>query len=242
MTTIVWSVFKTQEIPPTEEALLEINWLKGKPLAQRIAKPFGEIVQAIKDMPLFMWKLGAVYLFQWYALFVYWQYITPLFMLTMDYGISEAASQSAQMSLTYNIVTMVVALGLVPLTLKYGGKKVYSLSLLGTAVALFAIPFIEDSKLVLVPMLLFGIGWVAMMGVPYTMVSKVVPQERRGVYMGILNRMIVIPMGIETLTFGFIYKYLLGVSAVNAICFAGVFFILAALFAMRLNVEHKNEG
>lgn len=241
MTTILWSVFKTPEIPPTHEELVEIKEAKGKPMSERIATPFKEIAQAIKDMPLFMWKLGAVYLFQWYALFVYWQYITPLFMLTMDYGISEAASQSAQMSLTYNIVTMVVALGLVPLTLKYGGKKVYALSLLGTAVALFAIPFIEDPKLVLAPMVLFGIGWAAMMGVPYTMVSKVVPQERRGVYMGILNMMIVIPMGIETLTFGSIYKYLLGGNAVNAILFAGVFFVLAALLALRLNEDQKEE-
>ena len=138
-------------------------------------------------------------------------------MKTMGYGISEAASQSAQMSLTYNIVTMVVALALVPLTLKYGGKKVYAYSLVGTAIALFSIPFIDDMVLVLAPMVLFGIGWAAMMGIPYTMVSKAVPQERRGVYMGILNMMIVIPMGIETLTFGPIYKYLLGGNAVNAI-------------------------
>lgn len=55
--------------------------------------------------------------------------------------------------------------------------------------------------------------------------------------MGILNMMIVIPMGIETLTFGPIYKYLLGGNAVNAILFAGAFFILAAILAMRLNVK-----
>ncbi|MGB5227295.1 MAG: MFS transporter, partial [Eudoraea sp.] len=54
--------------------------------------------------------------------------------------------------------------------------------------------------------------------------------------MGILNMMIVIPMGIETLTFGPIYKYLLGGSAINAILFAGGFFIIAAILAMRLNV------
>lgn len=234
--TILWSVLKTPEIPPSEEELAEINHDRAQPIATRIAKPFLEISKAIKEMPSFMWKIGAVYLFQWYALFIYWQYITPLFMLTMDYGISEAASQSAQMSLTYNIVTMVVALALVPLTLKYGGKKVYALSLVGTGLALFVIPFIADPMLVLVPMVLFGIGWAAMMGIPYTMVSKVVPQDRRGVYMGILNMMIVIPMGIETLTFGPIYKYLLGGNAVNAILFAGGFFIIAAVLAMRLNV------
>ncbi len=241
VTTILWSVLKTPEIPPTAEELAEINEAKGKPIAERIAKPFKEIGAAIKKMPQFMWKLGAVYLFQWYALFIYWQYTTPLFKLTMGYSTSEAASQAAQMSLTYNIVTMVVALGLVPLTLKYGGKKVYALSLAGTAIALFAIPFIDDPKLVLVPMVLFGIGWAAMMGIPYTMVSKVVPQERRGVYMGILNMMIVIPMGIETLTFGPIYKYLLGSNAVNAMLFAGAFFVLAAIFAMRLNEARETE-
>lgn len=241
ITTILWSVLKTPEIPPTDEELAEITEAKGKPLAERIAKPFAEISNAIKQMPQFMWKLGAVYLFQWYALFVYWQYITPLFMLTLGYSTSEAASQSAQMSLTYNIVTMVVALALVPLTLKYGGRKVYALSLIGTGLALFAIPFIQDSFLVLMPMVLFGIGWAAMMGIPYTMVSKVVPQERRGVYMGILNMMIVIPMGIETLTFGGIYKYLLAGNAVNAMLFAGAFFIIAAFLAMRLKVSEAQQ-
>ncbi|MDT0605671.1 MFS transporter [Croceitalea rosinachiae] len=235
--TILWSVLKTPEIPPSDEELAEINHDKSQPFSVRVAKPFKEIGSAIKEMPSFMWKIGAVYLFQWYALFIYWQYITPLFKLTMGYSTSEAASQSAQMSLTYNIVTMVVALALVPLTLKYGGKKVYAYSLVGTALALFTIPFITDSLLVLAPMVLFGIGWAAMMGIPYTMVSKVVPQERRGVYMGILNMMIVIPMGIETLTFGPIYKYLLGGSAINAILFAGGFFVIAALLAMRLNVK-----
>jgi maltose/moltooligosaccharide transporter len=237
--TILWSVLKTPEIPPSDAELAEINHDKAQPINTRIAKPFLEIAQAIKDMPSFMWKISAVYLFQWYALFIYWQYITPLFKLTMGYSTGEAASQSAQMSLTYNIVTMVVALALVPLTLKYGGKKIYALSLVGTGLALFVVPFITDPLLVLAPMVLFGIGWAAMMGIPYTMVSKVVPQDRRGVYMGILNMMIVIPMGIETLTFGPIYKYLLGGSAINAILFAGAFFIISAILAMRLNVPKE---
>ena len=240
ITTILWSVLKTPEIPPSDKELAEINHSKSLPLLTRIGKPFKEISDAIKEMPKFMWKISAVYLFQWYALFVYWQYITPLFKSTLGYSTSEAASQAAQMSLTYNIVTMVVALALVPLTLKYGGKKIYALSLVGTAIALFSIPFIQDATLVLAPMVLFGIGWAAMMGIPYTMVSKVVPQERRGVYMGILNMMIVIPMGIETLTFGPIYKYLLGGNAVNAMLFAGAFFALAAVLATRLNIPKSS--
>ncbi len=239
LTTILWSVFKTPEIPPTEEELEEINQVKALSFSKRFFKPFTEIASAVKDMPKFMWKIGAVYLFQWYALFIYWQFTTPLFKKTLGYTTSEAASQAAQMSFTYNVVTMLVALALVPLTLRFGGKKIYALSLVGTAISLFIIPFITDPMLVLAPMVLFGIGWAAMMGIPYTMVSKIVPQERRGVYMGILNMMIVIPMFIQTVTFGPIYKYILNDNAINAILFAGVFFAIAAVLAMRLN-ESKN--
>ncbi len=240
LATILWSVLKTPEIPPSDEELVEINAIKELPLGKRISQPFLEISKSIKEMPKFMWKIGAVYLFQWYALFIYWQFTTPLFKLTLGFSTSEAASQAAKMSLTYNIVTMLIALALVPLTLRYGGKKVYALSLMGTAIALFTIPYITDPTLVLLPMVLFGIGWAAMMGIPYTMVSKVVPQERRGVYMGILNMMIVIPMFIQTLTFGPIYKYLLGGNAINAMLFAGVFFAIAALLAFRLNESKMN--
>lgn len=234
VSTILWSVFKTPEIPPSEEELAEIKKHNALSLSDRIKTPFLEIVHAIKDMPKFMWKLSLVYLFQWYALFVYWQFIAPMFEESMGFDKSQALSQAAKMNTAYNVSTIVFALALVPLALKFGGKKVYVLSLFLTGIAMLSIPYIHDPMLVIFPMILFGIGWAAMMGIPYSMVSKIVPQERRGVYMGILNMMIVIPMGIQTLTFGPIVKYLLQNSAVNAILFGGVFFIMAGILAMRL--------
>jgi maltose/moltooligosaccharide transporter len=234
VSTILWSVLKTPEIPPSDEELEEIKEHNSRPFGQRIVAPFTEIVEAIKDMPKFMWKLSAVYLFQWYALFVYWQFIAPLFEESMGFDKSQALSQAAKMNTTYNVSTMVIALALVPLALKFGGKKVYTASLFLTGVAMLSIPYIQDPMWVLFPMVLFGIGWAAMMGIPYSMVSKIVSHERRGVYMGILNMMIVIPMGIQTLSFGGIVKNLLGNSAVNAILFAGFCFIIAGTLALRL--------
>lgn len=232
--TILWSVLKTPENPPSTEELKEIKHHKTLPFFERIKIPFQEIANAVKHMPKFMWKLSAVYLFQWYALFVYWQFVAPMFEESMNFNKSEALSQAAKMNTTYNISTIVFALALVPLASKFGGKRVYVASLFLTGFAMLGIPYIQDSLLVLAPMILFGIGWAAMMGIPYAMVSKIVPQERRGVYMGILNMMIVIPMGIQTLTFGPIVKHLLGNSAVNAILFGGVFFVIAGLLALRL--------
>ncbi|NJB36232.1 SLC45 family MFS transporter [Croceivirga sp. JEA036] len=239
--TILWSVFTTPEIPPTEEEMVEIEKHRALPFEERLFAPFREIWKAIVQMPKFLWKLAIVYLFQWYALFVYWQFITPLFRKTMGMDTSEAAAQAAKMSTTYNVTTALVALVLVPLALKFGNKKVYALSLLGSALALFAIPYITDSFYVLAPMVLFGIGWAAMMGIPYSMVSKIVPQDRRGVYMGILNMMIVIPMGIQTVSFGAIYKNILGGSPINAMLFAGVLFTLAFVFALRLKMPKEKQ-
>lgn len=242
ISTILWSVLKTPEIPPSDEEYEEIKRHNAAPLMERISTPFNEIVDAIKDMPKFMWKLSAVYLFQWYALFVYWQFIAPMFRESMNFDASQALSQAAKMNTTYNVSTIVFALALVPLALKYGGKKVYVFSLFLTGIAMLSIPYINDPLLVILPMILFGIGWAAMMGIPYSMVSKIVPQERRGVYMGILNMMIVIPMGIQTLTFGPIVKNLLNDSAVNAILFGGVFFIIAGILALRLKQPKPVEG
>ena len=226
--------FKTAEIPPSAEELKEINKIKTLSLLNKMAKPFIEIREAVKEMPKFMWKLVLCIFFNGMPYLCIGNFQHHCYE-TMGYSISEAGSQSAAMSLTYNTTTMLIALILVPLTLRFGNKKTYAMSLFGTALALFCIPFITDPWLVVLPMILFGIGWAAMMGIPYTMVSKIVPQERRGVYMGILNMMIVIPMGIETLTFGPIYKYLLSDNAIYAMLFAGVFFGIAALLALRLN-------
>lgn len=239
--TIAWSVLKTPEIPPSTEELEEINHHKSLPLIERVKKPFQEIMLALKDMPKFMWKLASVYLFQWYALFIYWQFISPMFQESLGFDKSEALSQAAKMNTTYNISTILFALALVPLALKWGGKKVYIISLFLTAFAMLSIPFIKDPILVLVPMILFGIGWAAMMGIPYSMVSKIVPQKRRGVYMGILNMMIVIPMGIQTVTFGPIVKNILHNSAVNAILLGGALFVIAGLLALRLK-EPANQN
>jgi maltose/moltooligosaccharide transporter len=73
-----------------------------------------------------------------------------------------------------------------------------------------------------------GIAWASMMGVPYIMVVSMVPKERHGVYMGIVNMMIVVPMLIETVSFGFIYDHFLH-TPTHALEFSGMLFAVAAV-------------
>ena len=246
----------------------------GNPTIKKLGEtlnPLLEAAEAIGVMPGFLWKLAAVYLFQWYALFVYWQFMPPMLRSSL-YGITnednerfesimssfregaqiskedmtfaeqiqslaeQALGHAGLMNGTYNFVTMLVALALVPIASRIGSKLVYVLCLFLTGIAMLSMPFITDKWLLLAPMVLFGIGWAAMMGIPYAMVSKVIPEERRGVYMGIVNMMIVIPMLIQTVSFGPIIKNWMNNSAINAILFGGIFFIIAGLLAMRLNL------
>jgi maltose/moltooligosaccharide transporter len=70
------------------------------------------------------------------------------------------------------------------------------------------------------------------MGVPYIMAVRMIPSTRFGVYMGIINMMIVIPMLVQSLTFGWIYQNLLGDNPNNAIRFAAVFLGIAGVLML----------
>jgi maltose/moltooligosaccharide transporter len=113
--------------------------------------------------------------------------------------------------------------------------------LLLAAVSLITLANTTNQYLMFVPMIGLGICWASMVGVPYLMVASMVPRERTGVYMGILNMMIVVPMLIQTVTFGWIFENLLGDSGANAIMLAGVLLGCAALAMLWVHAPHADE-
>ena len=72
------------------------------------------------------------------------------------------------------------------------------------------------------------------MCIPYLMVVSDIPTERYGVYMGIINMMIVVPMILQTLSFGFILKHFLNNDPRLAITFAGILLIVSAILTMQI--------
>jgi len=228
---IWWSTKTTPEIPPTEEELEEI---KANPLS--IFSPFTDILGAIIDMPKVMWQLALVYLFQWYALFCYWQNSSKSIALTVYntnpkdnpelYG--EAVGWTGLVNGWYNIVMFLVAFSLVYFAKKYSPKLVHAFCLVLAGLGFLAFSQIENKYLLFPAITGFGIGWASMMGIPYLMVVSAIPKERYGVYMGIINMMIVIPMLIQTLTFGYILRTFLDNDPSKAVAFGGVLLLIAA--------------
>jgi maltose/moltooligosaccharide transporter len=229
---IWWSMHTTSEIEPTAEELAEIRSRKSS-----VIESIFEIFHAIGEMPKVMWQLALVYLFQWYALFCYWQNSSKSIALSVWNATpkdnpelyEKAVSWTGLVNGWYNIVTFLSALALAGFAKKYGAKSVHMICLLLAAAGFFAFPHIENKNLLFFAISGFGIGWASMMGIPYLLVVSDIPKERYGVYMGIINMMIVIPMIIQNLSFGYILKHFLDNDPRNAITFAGVLLAIAAL-------------
>lgn len=230
--TILWSIKTTKEIPPTPE---EVEKIKAEPL--RLLDPFKDIILAIGEMPRVMWQLALVYLFQWYALFCYWQNSSKSIALSVwkatpkdnPEAYSEAVSWTGLVNGWYNIVTFLTAFILVGFAKRYGAKTVHFVCLLLAAVGFLTFPHIENKNLLFFAISGFGIGWASMMGIPYLLVVNDIPKDRYGVYMGVINMMIVIPMIFQNLSFGYILRNFLDNDPRQAITFAGVLLILSAV-------------
>jgi maltose/moltooligosaccharide transporter len=160
-----------------------IGWVNAIYL---LVSPLIEIIDSIKTMPRVMWQLALVYLFQWYALFCYWQNSSKSVALSV-WGATpkdnpelyeEAVSWTGLVNGWYNIVTFLTAFGLVFFAKKYGSKYVHFFCLLLAGAGFLAFPFIANKYLLFVAISGFGIGWASMMGIPYLMVVNNIPKER----------------------------------------------------------------
>src|SRR5580765_3868935 len=130
---------------------------------------------------------------------------------------------------------MVTALFLIGFCQKPGAKRMHAIALEIGAVSLIGLSQASTQWIALIPMIGLGITWSSMVGIPSLMVVSMVPKERTGVYLGILNMMVVVPMLIESVTFGWIFENLLGGKGVNAIMLAGVLFALGAVAMLWVN-------
>jgi maltose/moltooligosaccharide transporter len=86
-------------------------------------------------------------------------------------------------------------------------------------------------------MLGIGLAWASIMGNPYVLLAGAIPPERAGVYMGIFNMFIVIPMLIQMLTLPLLYDSLLGGRPENVIRLAGALLACAAVAVCFVRTE-----
>lgn len=234
ISTIAWSVWRVPELPMSDE---EKATLADKPLTP--AATLADIVSAIREMPKAMRQLSLAMLCQWYAMFAYWQYITFAVGRSL-YDMSDPSSAAfrdatlttQQAGALYNFIAFLGALVLIPIVRKLGARLTHAFCLTASGIAMLLIPGVETTAALFMLMLGIGIGWAGMMGNTYVMLADAIPPERNGIYMGIFNMFIVIPMLIQTLTMPLFYEPLLGGDPRNVLLLGGALMILGAIATM----------
>ncbi len=234
--TILWSILRVPELPLSDAEKSRIN-----ALPKTMGATFGEIVGAIREMPNAMRAMAAMSLFQWYAMSGYWGYVTNSISRSV-YGTAdantsaykEAVLTNGQVGAFYNLIAFASALAMAPVARKVGAGRLHAICLTLAGIAMLAMPHISDKSLLFVAAIGVGLGWGSIMGNPYIILADTIPPERTGVYMGIFNMFICLPMLIFAGTMTFAYEPLLGGDARNVLMVSGVSMLLAAIAVYRI--------
>ncbi|MED5621928.1 MFS transporter [Ideonella sp. BN130291] len=236
ITSIVWSVRTTPELPLS---VVERERMRQQPRGWMAA--LREVRLAMRDMPPTMRQLAWMKLFQWYAMFCYWQYVVLALASTL-YGttdptspaLREAALLNGQLGGFYNAVAFVGAFLLLPLGRRFGAKGTHALCLVLAGLSMLALPLLHDRAWLFLPMVGIGLAWASIMGNPYVLLAGSIPAHRVGVYMGIFNMFIVLPMLLQIATLPLFYGSWLGGRPENVIRLAGALLLVAAVCACRV--------
>lgn len=238
VTTIVWSIWRVPELPlpPEEKSRLEAQ-------KQGVGATLQEIWQAIREMPVPMRQMAWMKLFQWMAMGWYWQYVSYSIARSLfdtsdptSTGFRDAVLVNGQIGGFYNAVSFVTALLMVGYTKRYGAPKVHALCLTLSGVGMWFIPQIQSQAWLFLPAVGVGLGWASIMGNPYVMLARSVPPERTGVYMGIFNMFIVIPLLLGGFIVNQLYDTVFAGDPRNVLMVAGVLMGCAALATLRVKV------
>jgi maltose/moltooligosaccharide transporter len=242
LASVGWTLATTREIALTAGQIDEIN---SRPAGWR--STWRDIADAFREMPLAMKQLAVMKLFQWYALFCYWQYIVLCLAKTLfdtsdpaSTGFRDAGLLNGQIGAFYNFVAFLAAFALVPFVRRLGPKRMHFICLTFAGAGMLMIPELRDKSLLFIPMLGIGLAWASIMGNPYVMLAGSIPARRTGVYMGIFNMFIVIPMMIEIFTLPLYYQSILGGRPENVIRLAGGLMICAAIAVLFVRIARDD--
>lgn len=239
ITTILYSVLRVPELPLDAE---ERGRIASEALTAGTA--LRDFVSALRDMPRPMRQLAVAMLFQWFAMFAYWQYIAfalgrSLF-ATADAGSAafrQAVLVTGQAGALYNFVAFIAAFAMMPVVRRVGARPVHAGAMLLSGLAMLSLCLVTNRTGLIPAMIGIGIGWASLMGNPYVMLARAIPPARTGVYMGVFNMFIVVPMMIETLVMPLLYRPLLGGDPRNVLLLSGAMMLIAAAATLRVKED-----
>jgi len=225
------TAFKTKEYTPAEYA----RYNNISEAAEKVS-----FLGLLKNVPKVMIQLSVTQFFSWFALILMWTYTTQgiansVWHTSTDDFTSEAFNNARNwtgvMGAARNIFAALFAIAITPLADKFGRKNVYAISLLAGGLGLFSMMFCTDKYSLLASMLGVGIGWAAILALPYAILSKSLPPKQTGVYMGIFNFTITVPQILAAMSGGLFLKYAFSGTPIYMLGLAGASMFIAGICA-----------
>jgi maltose/moltooligosaccharide transporter len=228
---VLWTAFRTREYPPDEFAHYNNQ---GSEAPSEARPSFGSL---LSGMPKAMLQLGFTQFFSWFALFMMWVYTTDTIAIQVwrasdstSSAYNDARNWTGVIFAVYSVVAAIYSLAIPALAKSFGRKGVYGLSLAAAGIGLASMRWIEEPNLLFAAMIGVGVGWAAILALPYAILSSRLPAAQTGVYMGLFNATITLPQIAAGLLGGLLFQ-MMGNSSPNMMVVAGVSMLVAAVGA-----------
>ena len=221
---VVYTTLKVKEWSPEEYA--EYN-----PVATE-KDDSGNWFVLLKNAPSAFWRIGLVQFFCWAAFLYMWTYVVDAVSLTV-WDTADSASEAYQVAGNWTgVLYAIQAVGSVAwaaLIPRFKSMKVaYAVSLALGGLGFALIPFCPDQYLQIVPFLLIGCAWAAMLACPFTLVTNALQgYGHMGAYLGLFNGTICVPQIVAALLGGSILT-LVGSYQANMMIVSGVLLVAGA--------------
>ena len=222
---VVYTVVTVKEWNPKEYA--EYNGVS------EVKKDRANWFVLLKNAPATFWRVGLVQFFCWAAFLYMWTYVVDAVSGTV-WGTIDSESADYQTAGNWTgVLYAIQALGSVAwaaVLMSFRNKKLaYSLSLLLGGLGFALIPFMADQYLQIIPFLLIGCAWAAMLAMPFAFVTNALQgYGHMGTYLGLFNCTICLPQIVAALM-GKPVISLLGGTPANMMFVAGLLLAIGSV-------------
>ena len=222
---VLYTTCKVKEWNPEEYA--EYNEAKPQQEEQKASW-----IELLKHAPSMFWKVGLVQFFCWAAFMYMWTYTNGTIADTV-WHTTDTASKGYQAAGNWvGVLFCWQAVGSVLWAMALpkfkNAKLAYALSLVIGGIGFAMVPFVGDKDVLVLPFMLIGCAWAAMLAMPFTFVTNALEgYGHKGAYLGLFNGTICIPQIIAAVAGGGILS-LVGSVQSNMMIVAGVLLVLGA--------------
>lgn len=194
-------------------------------------KKYESLLDILKHAPKVFWTLGIVEFFIWFGIPYMWTYSTGALSENI-WGVSDPASAGYQaagnwfgiLQAVYSIVAIIVGLFFQKLN-NSTRKGAFFLSLIAGGLGFLVVAYGHTHLTSFIGFVLIGIGWIAIISIPFTILTNALNGMHDGVYLGLFNCFICIPQIVASIASFAIFPAV-GKSMAHMLAIAGVFLMI----------------